>query len=88
MKLGTLLLLVGFFFTPMTLGSCDSDNVIESKGLKNPVAVDWDVTFSNEWSDANKIELTIGTNYGRRPPFHEVRLWTKNDATISTCSTA
>ena len=81
MELWTLLLLVGFLFTPMTLGSCDPDNVLESKWLKNPVAVDGDVTFSNEWSDANKIELNIGTNYGQSPPFHEVTLWAKNDAT-------
>jgi hypothetical protein len=80
MKLWTLLLLVGFLFTPMTLGSCDPDNVLESNWLKKPVAVDGDFTFSNEWSDANKIELTIGTNYGRSPPFHEVSLWAKNDA--------
>jgi|GEM_PF-2842995 hypothetical protein len=76
----TLLLLVGLLCTPMNLASCDPDNVLDSKWFKNPVAVDGDVTFSNEWSDANKIELTIGTNYGRSPPFYDVTLWAKNDA--------
>ncbi len=64
--------------TPVVYG--DQITVIKSKWLKNPVYVDGDVTFSNEWSDANKKELTIGTNYGRSPPFYETTIWAKNDA--------
>jgi hypothetical protein len=64
LKLLTLLLLIGVLYTPMTIAICDPDNVLESKWLRKPVAVDGDITFSNEWSDANKIELTIGTIYG------------------------
>lgn len=77
LKLLTLLLLIGFLFTPMTIAFCDPDNVLESMWLRNPVAVDGDVSFSNEWSDANKIELTIGTNYGRSPPFHDYSMGKK-----------
>lgn len=44
-------------------------------------AVDGDITYSNEWSDANSIDIVLGTNYGRSPPFLEPKLWVKNDAT-------
>ena len=79
-KLPVILSLIILTLTPLVTANSDPDNVIESSWLRNPVAVYGDVTFSNEWSDANKIELTIGTNYGRSPPFYEVTLWAKNDA--------
>lgn len=67
--------------TQLVTVSADPDNILKSSWLRTPVSVDGDITTSNEWSDANKIELSIGTNYGRSPPFQEVTLWAKNDAT-------
>ena len=57
------------------------ENSIDSAWLVTPVEVDGDITYSNEWSDANNIDLVIGTNYGRSPPFLETKLWVKNDPT-------
>jgi hypothetical protein len=57
------------------------ENSIQSSWLVTPVAVDGDITYSNEWSDANNIDLVMGTNYGRSPPFLETKLWVKNDQT-------
>ncbi len=73
-------LLIWLIIPTIFHASADPEYIIESKWLKNPVAVDGDVSSSSEWSDANKIELTIGTNYGRSPPFHEVTIWAKNNA--------
>lgn len=79
-KIALLLVILWLAQTPTTVLS-EPENILKSSWLRNPVSVDGDITFSNEWSDANKIELTIGTNYGRSPPFHEVTLWAKNDNT-------
>ncbi len=57
------------------------ENAVDSAWLVTPVEVDGDITYSNEWSDANSIDLVLGTNYGRSPPFPETKLWVKNDAT-------
>lgn len=57
------------------------ENSIDSACLVTPVEVDGDITYSNEWSDANNMDLVIGTNYGRSPPFLETKLWVKNDPT-------
>lgn len=79
-KLLILVMLILNILAPLTFLYSEPENVLYSNWLRNPVAVDGDVTFSNEWSDANKIELTLGTNYGRSPPFQAVTLWAKNDA--------
>ena len=75
-----MLLLIGSLISAIPIAQCDQITIIESKWLKNQVYVDGDVTFSNEWSDANKKEVIIGTNYGRSPPFYETTIWAKNDA--------
>ncbi|MBD3171592.1 hypothetical protein GF326_03890 [Candidatus Bathyarchaeota archaeon] len=60
---------------------CGHPNKLTSAWLTNSVYIDGDVTDSKEWIDANSMELKIGTNYGRSPPFLETEIWAKNDMT-------
>ncbi len=45
---------------------------LQSKWKTYPVYIDGDITLSNEWIDAESVELTIGSNYGRSPPYLDV----------------
>ena len=47
--------------------------------MNNPVYLDGDTTNSEEWIDANSVDLILGTNYGRSPPFLEARIWGKHN---------
>jgi len=60
---------------------CEPPNRLISAWSINPVTIDGDITNPKEWIDANSIELIIGTNYGRSPPFLETKIWAKNDMT-------
>ena len=60
---------------------CEHPHKINSAWLINPVYIDGDITDAKEWIDANSIELNLGTNYGRSPPFLETKIWAKNDMT-------
>ena len=76
----TLLLLLTTIPT-IYVSYCEHPNKLNSAWLINPVQVDGDITNPKEWIDANSIELNLGTNYGRSPPFLETKLWAKNDQT-------
>jgi hypothetical protein len=75
----TLVFVLSFLLVPNAHAA--HENAVDSAWLVTPVAVDGDITYSNEWSDANSIDIVLGTNYGRSPPFLETKIWVKNDAT-------
>jgi hypothetical protein len=58
---------------------CEHPHILRSAWLVNPVYLDGDITDAKEWIDAESIELDLGTNYGRSPPFLETKIWAKND---------
>jgi len=76
-----LLMLVLTTIPTIYVSYCEHPNKLTSAWLINPVSVDGDITDSKEWIDANNLDLTIGTNYGRSPPFLETKIWAKNDMT-------
>ena len=80
-KLVTLTLLMLATTQTIYVSLCGHPNKLTSARLTNPVYIDGDVTDSKEWIDANSMELKIGTNYGRSPPFLETEIWAKNDMT-------
>jgi len=79
----TLITLMLVLITSQTIyvSYCEHPHKLNSAWLINPVYVDGDITDSKEWIDANSIELNLGTNYGRSPPFLETKIWAKNDMT-------
>ena len=60
---------------------CEHPHILRSAWLVNPVYLDGDITDAKEWIDAESIELDLGTNYGRSPPFLKTKIWAKNDLT-------
>lgn len=60
------------------------ENAVDSAWLVTPIEVDGNITYSNEWSDANSIDLILGTNNGRSPPFPETKLWLKTTRRTSS----
>ena len=74
-----LLMLVLTISQTIYVSYCEHPNKLNSAWLVNPVSVDGDITDSKEWIDANSIDLILGTNYGRSPPFLESKIWAKND---------
>ena len=80
-KLLMMLLLVLTTIPTIYVSYCEHPNKLTSAWLINPVSVDGDITDSKEWIDANNIDLIIGTNYGRSPPFLDTKIWAKNDLT-------
>ena len=80
-KLVTLIMLLLTVSQNIYVSLCEHPNKLTSAWLINPVYLDGDITDSKEWIDANSIELNLGTNYGRSPPFLETKIWAKNDMT-------
>ena len=80
-KILMMLLLVLITIPTIYVSYCEHPNKLNSAWLINPVSVDGDITDSKEWIDANNIDLIIGTNYGRSPPFLETKILAKNDMT-------
>jgi hypothetical protein len=77
----TLLMLLLTVTQTVYVSLCEHPNTLRSAWLVNPVYLDGDITDAKEWIDAESIELDIGTNYGRSPPFLETKIWAKNDLT-------
>ena len=77
----TLMMLMLVASQTIYVSLCEHPHKLNSAWLINPVYVDGDITDSKEWIDANSIELSLGTNYGRSPPFLETKIWAKNDMT-------
>ncbi len=77
----TLILLLLAASQSIYVSYCEHPHKLTSAWLVNPVYVDGDITNEKEWIDANSIELYLGTNYGRSPPFLETKIWAKNDMT-------
>ncbi len=80
-KLVTLTLMVLTVIQTVYVSQCEHPNTLRSAWLINPVYLDGDITDAKEWIDAESIELDLGTNYGRSPPFLETKIWAKNDLT-------
>jgi len=80
-KLLTTILLVLTVIQNVYVSQCEHPNILRSAWLQNPVTLDGDISDAKEWIDADSVELDIGTNYGRSPPFLETKLWAKNDLT-------
>jgi len=80
-KLITLILLLLAASQSIYVSYCEHPNKLRSAWLVNPVYVDGDITDAKEWIDANSIELNLGTNYGRSPPFLKTKIYAKNDDT-------
>jgi hypothetical protein len=77
----TLMLLVLTVTQTVYVSLCEHPHTLRSAWLQNPVYLDGDITNAKEWIDAESIELDLGTNYGRSPPFLETKIWAKNDLT-------
>jgi len=80
-KILMMLMLVLTTIPTIYVSYCEHPNKLTSAWLINPVSVDGDITDSKEWIDANNLDLILGTNYGRSPPFLESKIWAKNDLT-------
>ncbi|RLI00990.1 hypothetical protein DRO31_07545 [Candidatus Bathyarchaeota archaeon] len=78
-KLVTLTLMVLTVTQTVYVSLCEHPYILRSSWLVNPVYLDGDITDAKEWIDAESVELDLGTNYGRSPPFLETKLWAKND---------
>ena len=80
-KLVTLITLMLTVTQTVYVSQCEHPHTLRSTWLQNPVSLDGDITNAKEWIDAESIELTLGTNYGRSPPFLNTKIWAKNDQT-------
>ena len=78
-KAKILILLVLTVTQTVYVSLCEHPHILRSAWLVNPVYLDGDITDAKEWIDAASVELNIGTNYGRSPPFLETKIWAKND---------
>ena len=73
----TLILLLLAASQNIYVSYCEHPHKLTSSWLVNPVYVDGDITDAKEWIDANSIELNLGTNYGRSPPFLKTKIYAK-----------
>ncbi|MCB2141243.1 hypothetical protein KQH27_00885 [bacterium] len=80
-KLLTTILLVLTVIQNVYVSQCEHPNILRSAWLQNPVTLDGDISDAKEWIDANSVEIDLGTNYGRSPPFLKTKIWAKNDLT-------
>lgn len=63
------------------MARADIPPVVFCAWLENPVEIDGRMTSSYEWSEAVPIDITLGVNFGREPPFYRTSVWAKNDDT-------
>lgn len=54
---------------------------LKSAWAINQVIIDGERTNSKEWDESNRLDLYIGTNFGKSPPYLPTRIWSKNDET-------